>query len=108
MDCSDCGNHLDVPIYCDEDKATHGYNYCPICAARLFGQGVDYKRELKRAKRLLKTAVEGFDSLGKNLNKSRACSFVGCFECPMGGISCNQWKYKAEAIDLLGEEDEQC
>ena len=51
MDCSDCGNHLDVPIYCGEDKATHGYNYCPICAARLFGQGVDYKSELIASRR---------------------------------------------------------
>ncbi len=51
LNCSDCGTRLDVPVYYNGDKATYGFNYCPVCAKKLFDKGVDYKSELVKARR---------------------------------------------------------
>ena len=56
-------------------------------------------------KRLLKLAIEDFDTLFEETNE---CSFnLGCKYCPFGEIdtdgmpNCNEWRYKEEAEKLL-------
>ena len=59
-------------------------------------------------KRLLKAAVEDVETLAKAFTEDEPCgSFTLCLECPLcikEGCSCKEWRYKAEALKLIGDE----
>ena len=67
-----------------------------------------YDDELKKAKRLLKAAVEDINVLGIELDSNcELCGFrLGCEECPLhrAGINCRCWKHQDEALALIGED----
>lgn len=75
------------------------------------GQIAHYSDELRKAKELLKAAVEDFNVLGIELDSNcELCGFrLGCEECPLhrAGINCRCWNKQDEALALIGEDGEQ-
>lgn len=77
---------------------------CRECAAD-HRQLAEWLTELKEAKRLLNAAVEDVEALAKAFAEDEPCgSFTLCSECPLcvEGCSCKVWRYKAEALKLIG------
>ena len=72
------------------------------------GQIAHYDDELRKAKDLLKAAIEDFNVLGIELDSNcEFCGFrLGCEECPLyrAGINCRCWKHQDEALALIGED----
>ena len=70
-----------------------------------------YDDELKEAKRLLKAAIEDVETLAKAFAEDEPCgSFTLCSECPLcikEGCFCKEWRYKAEALKLIGGETDE-
>ena len=64
------------------------------------------EEQLEKAKRLLKAAIEDVETLAKAFAEDESCgSFTLCSECPLcikEGCSCKEWRYKAEALKLIG------
>lgn len=66
--------------------------------------------ELKEAKRLLKLAVEDFETIESNLEYDEHCVIkthsIRCDECPLSAdtIYRCKWRYAAEALALIGED----
>lgn len=62
----------------------------------------ELEEELKKAKRLLKAAVEGYSFIG-HITKDYACpSATSCSACPMDeGKQCRVWEHEAEALALI-------
>jgi hypothetical protein len=83
---------------------------CQNCADE-HEQLASWLRELKEAKRLLKAAVEDVETLAKAFAEDEPCgSFTLCSECPLcikEGCSCKEWRYKAEALKLIGGETDE-
>ena len=102
-------NEFETRIYdelnrsCDEEYRN---NHCQ-CATD-HRQLAKWLTELKEAKRLLKAAVEDVETLAKAYAEDEPCgSFTLCSECPLcikEGCSCKEWRYKAEALKLIGDE----
>ena len=61
--------------------------------------------ELRKAKRLLKAAVEGFEFLGAWMDEYGECT-LDCSGCPLHKPSyyCRGWNKQGEALALIGEE----
>lgn len=72
-----------------------------------------YDDELKEAKRLLKLAVEDFETIESNLEYDEHCVIkthsIRCDECPLSAdtIYRCKWRYADEALALIGEDGEQ-
>lgn len=64
-----------------------------------------YDDELRRAKELLKDAVDGFLFLGAWMDDHDDCT-LDCANCPLhrAGINCRCWKHQGEALALIGED----
>ena len=82
-------------------------NHCQ-CAAD-HRQLVEWLKELKEAKRLLKAAVEDFETIESNLEYDKHCVIkthsIRCDECPLSAetIYRCKWRYADEAEKLLTE-----
>ena len=65
-----------------------------------------FYKELKEAKRLLKAAIEDFNSIGSVLEGSDilCMKYIACKGCPFDGDNCNKWRYADEALKLLNDE----
>lgn len=65
----------------------------------------------KEYKRLLKAAVEDVQALAKAFAEDEPCnSFTFCSECPLHvgrGVNCIEWRFKTEALDLIGGENDE-
>ena len=85
---------LEVRISVLEDKH---HNEC--------GQIAHYDDELKAAKRLLKSAVEGFEYIKPYTSRCDG----RCNNCPFEneGWCRTDWRYADEALALIGEDGEQ-
>ena len=62
-----------------------------------------YDDELRRAKELLKAAVEDFKVIGKALDAD--CDMlINCDDCPLqsGHYNCRSWNHQNEALALIG------
>lgn len=71
----------------------------------------ELEKELAEAKRLLKLAVEDFDSVVARLegNDILCMKYIACKGCPFDGENCNKWRGTDEALKLLGgNENEIC
>lgn len=108
------------------DPISSNYRFCPYCGFDMKSdfqrvadrrQFVECSMKLKKAKRLLKAAVEDFAFVSENFinNMDSFCSMYnhisGCAKgCPMSGSDdygrC-KWRYTDEALKLIGEESEQ-
>ena len=69
------------------------------------GQIAHYSDELRKAKDLLKAAVEDFKVIGKVLDAD--CDIlINCEECPLqsGHYNCRSWNHQDEALALIGED----
>lgn len=64
--------------------------------------------ELEEAKRLLKAAIEDFNSIGIVLegNDILCMKYIACKGCPFDGENCNKWRYADIALKLIGESNE--
>ena len=64
-----------------------------------------YDDELRKAKELLKAAVEDFKVIGKVLD-SDCDILINCDECPLqsGHYNCRSWNHQDEALALIGED----
>ena len=83
---------------------------CRECAAD-HRQLAEWLIELKKAKRLLKAAVEDFRILGTMLEDGHGhCTAeISCDECVLGGGNLAddcQWRHEAEVLKLIEEEEE--
>lgn len=68
------------------------------------GQIAQYSDELRKAKELLKAAVEDFKVIGKVLDAD--CDIlINCEECPLqsGHYNCRSWNHQDEALALIGK-----
>lgn len=86
------------------DHISSNYRFCPYCGFDMKSdfqrvadrrQFVECSMKLKKAKRLLKAAVEDFDEIRSYLSE------------PYSHICEKQWRYADEALKLIGEEGEQ-
>lgn len=61
--------------------------------------------QLADAKRLLKAAVEDFNSVSGALesNMILCMKYIACKDCPFNGENCNKWRYADEAERLLND-----
>ena len=60
--------------------------------------------KLKKARRLLKWAVEGFRKLGASLNNDGECD-GDCLYCPINNHgNCLKWEYEDKVLALIGED----
>ena len=64
------------------------------------------EEQLEKAKRLLKAAVDDFNSIGRVLegNDILCMKYIACKGCPFDGDNCNKWRYADEAEKLLNDE----
>jgi hypothetical protein len=66
--------------------------------------------ELKEAKRLLKLAVEDFETIESNLEYNEHCVIkthsIRCDECPLSATTIYRckWRHADEALKLMGDE----
>lgn len=66
-------------------------------------------RQIAEYKRLLKAAVEDFETIESNLEYDEHCVIkthsIRCDECPLSAdtIYRCKWRYEAEALALIGE-----
>ena len=62
--------------------------------------------QIAKYKRLLKAAVEDFNSIGRVLegNDILCMKYIACKGCPFDGDNCNKWRYADEAENLLSDE----
>lgn len=73
-------------------------------------QLAEWLTELKEAKRLLKLAVEDFETIESNLEYDEHCVIkthsIRCDECPLSAdtIYRCKWRYAAEALALIGQD----
>lgn len=77
------------------------------------GQIAHYSDELRKAKELLKAAVEDFAKLDIGNTKNKNCMMpeMDCANCPLSWDSvddrvepCHSWRYTTEALALIGED----
>lgn len=72
----------------------------------------EYDHELRQAKRLLKAAVEDFETIESNLEYDEHCVIkmhsIRCDECPLSTetIYRCKWRYADEALVLIGGESD--
>lgn len=58
--------------------------------------------DLKKAKRLLMEAVDGYRRLGKELDDHCELENFDCADCPLnGGGNCKSWKFKKAAMEIV-------
>lgn len=73
------------------------------------GELLKKSEHIAEYKRLLNAAVEDVEVLAKAFVEDEPCgSFTLCSECPLcarEGCSCKVWRYKTEALKLIGDED---
>lgn len=68
-------------------------------------QIVEWLKELKEAKRLLKKAVSGFRYLGAEWMDHEDRCTLDCSICPLhNGYNCSHWNMQDEALKLIGED----
>lgn len=71
-----------------------------------------YADELRKAKELLKAAVEDFETIESNLEYDEHCVIkthsIRCDECPLSAVTIYRckWRYTDEALNLIGEEEQ--
>ena len=76
-------------------------------------QLAEWLTELKEAKRLLKLALNDFETIESNLEYDEHCVIkthsIRCDECPLSAdtIYRCKWRYADEALALIGEDREQ-
>lgn len=89
----------------EESLADQSHDWgCEECKGE-HEQLLEWLRELKEARRLLKWAVEGFRKLGASLNDDGECD-GDCLYCPINNHgNCLKWEYEAEALALIGGTD---
>lgn len=84
---------------------------CAECAAD-HRQLTKWLTELKEAKRLLKLALNDFETIESNLEYDEHCVIkthsIRCDECPLSAetIYRCKWRYAAEALKLIGEDED--
>lgn len=67
-------------------------------------ENIAQKKLIAEYKRLLKSAVEGFNLLGNYLDDNCPIN-VNCIICPLHrDINCKCWKHQDEALALIGED----
>ena len=105
-DCRECAaDHRQLAEWLTELKDSRAaQNEQEIFIHELMG-------ELEEAKRLLKAAIEDVETLAKAFAEDEPCgSFTLCSECPLcikEGCSCKEWRYKVEALKLIGGETDE-
>ena len=96
-----------TPYKCEDSELQD--NACRECAAD-HRQLAEWLTELKEAKRLLKLAVEDFETIESNLEYDEHCVIkthsIRCDECPLSAetIYRCKWRYADEALKLIGDE----
>lgn len=105
------------------DPISSNYRFCPYCGFDMKSdfqrvadrrQFVECSMKLKKAKRLLKAAVEDFQTIDKLLinTMDSSCAMFNhmannCPNCPMNALDTEgkcKWRYADEAIALIGED----
>lgn len=66
-------------------------------------ENIAQKKLIAEYKRLLKLAVEDFDSVVGRLegNDILCMKYIACEGCPFNGENCNKWRYANEVLKLI-------
>lgn len=101
------------------DPISSNYRFCPYCGFDMksnFQRVADRRQfteclmKLKEAKRLLRLAVEDFETIESNLEYDEHCVIkthsIRCDECPLSAATIYRckWRHADEALKLIGDE----